>query len=398
VPYESARRARDASALAVVALLSAACGGNGTVPVTPFDATAFEPSVAVFHNGFAVAWYDTRHGHGELYQQGLDEHGERRGPEVRLTTGSRDSYEADIHAIEGTASGDGFVAGWYEKGPDSTYVPRLGRWSRNGTARWIRNLAPRGRNTVVRLEGDLVFAAWIEDEAAPAAGLWTGWWNLGGETVVAPRRIADAGKTTYNLNASLVDGPPGRGVPTALVVFDAKAGTKAEELHLAEDDGLQARVARLTPDDGFPSTYPDLAISGQRASITWVDARDGNEEVYLRVVPRADLARAAAIGGSRVTNTTGHSIGAYTAWSGDRVGLAWCDDTEGQHEIYFAEFDASGTPRAETQRLTQTRAGSLIPSIDRWRGGFVVAWNEWTGGPEGHDAEGRSQVMLRIVP
>ena len=378
-----------------VAALAAGCS-NGFVEVTPFEGTAYEPSVAVFHDGFAVAWYDTRHGHGELYQQALDEHAELRGSEVRLTTGMDDAYEADIHPVEGTPNANGFVVGWYEKGADGAMMPRLGLWSRNGSARWIKSLAARGRNTVVRVRGELLFAAWVEDEVSPTAGLWTGWWNVRGEAVVAPRRIADAGRTTYNLNAALVDGAPGGGVPTALVVFDAKAGTMAEELFLAEDDGLRAQLTRLTPDDGFASTYPDLAISGQRAALTWFDAKDGNEEVYLRVTTRAELARADAHGGLRVTATKGHSIGAYTAWNGDRLGLAWCDDTPGQHEVYFAEFEAFGTPRGETQRLTETRAGSLIPSIHRWRGGFVVAWNEWQGA-DGHDADGRSQVMLKIL-
>lgn len=109
------------------------------------------------------------------------------------------------------------------------------------------------------------------------------------------------------------------------------------------------------------------------------------------------MVRADALTGVRVTTTKGHSIGAYTAWSGDRLGLAWCDDTEGQHEIYFAEFDASGAPKGATQRLTDTHPGSLIPSIHAWRDGFVLAWNEYEGA-SGHDEEGRSQVLLKLVP
>src|SRR6185503_2060196 len=126
--------------------------------------------------------------------------------------------EADIHAIESAATGDSFIVGWYEKGADKTMTPRLGLWSRDGVARWIINLSARGRNTVARVRGELVFAAWIEDEVSPAAGLWTGWWNLKGEVVVAPRRVADAGKTTYNLNAALTSDSRGHGVPVAFVV------------------------------------------------------------------------------------------------------------------------------------------------------------------------------------
>ena len=105
--------------------------------------------------------------------------------------------------MEGSSSGDGFVVGWYERRADRTHLARLGLWARAGDARWTQTISERGRNTVARVAGDLVFAAWIEDEADPGAGVWSGWWNLRGDMVVAPRRIADAGKTTYNLNAAL---------------------------------------------------------------------------------------------------------------------------------------------------------------------------------------------------
>jgi hypothetical protein len=385
------------AATPLLVALAAGCGRpSGAVEVTPPDGLGFEPSVAVFHDGLAVSWYETRHGHGELYERPVDDVG-RLGTEVRLTSGTPDAFEPDINPVEGTAAGDGFVVGWYEKGADNSMVPRLGLWSRSGTARWITDLSPRGRNTTARVRGDLVFAAWIEDEVEPAAGVWSGWWNLEGKLVVAPRRVGAASKTTYNLNAALADPVPGHGVPTALVVFDAQVGTRAQELHVLEDDGIESRVTRLTPDDGFASTYPDLALEGTRAAITWFDTRDGNEEVYLRVVGRQELARPDAIGGARVTTTKGHSIGAYTAWNGGRLGLAWCDDTEGQHEIYFAEFDTAGTPRGAAERLTDTRAGSLIPAIRAWRAGFALAWIEYQGGPDGHDVQSRSQVLLQLV-
>jgi hypothetical protein len=76
-----------------------------------------------------------------------------RGTEVRLTAGTRDAYEADVHAVEGTPNGNGFVVGWYEKAADKALVPRRGLGSRNGTARWITTLSSRGRNTVARVRG-----------------------------------------------------------------------------------------------------------------------------------------------------------------------------------------------------------------------------------------------------
>ena len=385
------------AAVAALVLAANACGGTtGLVEVTPENAMAFEPSVSVFRDGFTVAWYDTRTGHGQVYERLLDASARLQGSAVHLTPDAPDAYEPDVQAVEGVAGGDAFVVGWYEKSTDSTFAARLGMWSRHGAARWVTTLSPHGRVPVIRVHGELVFAAWIEDEVTPAAGLWTGWWNLKGEVVVAPRRVADASRTTYNLNAALARDRVARGVPAAVVVFDAQIRTKAQELYLAEDDGVQARVTRLTPDDGFASQYPDVTLSGTRAAFTWFDEKDANQEVYVSVGTFALLAQPDAIAGTRVTSTPGHSIGAYTAWNGDRLGLAWCDDTPGQHEIYFAEFTADGARLGETKRITTTRADSLIPAISAWRRGWVLTWIEYEG--TGHDERGRSQVLLTLVP
>ena len=386
-----------AAAMAVAAAGAiGGCGSASVVAVTESSAGAYEPSLAAFRDGLAVAWYDTRDGHGEIYQRALDADATLAGPEIRLTTGVNDAYEADIQPAEGIAGGDGLLVGWYEKVGSGHLVPRLGLWSRNGAARWIRTLASAGRNVVVRVRGETVFAAWVQDEASPRAGVWAGWWNVSGEPIVAPRRLADAGKTTYNLNAAF--GPEqAHGMPEALVVFDATAGTKAEELFLVEDDGAVARVTRLTRDDGLASKYPDLAVSGTRAALTWFDARNGNDEVYLTVRPLASLSQPDGLVGTRVTTSPGHSIGAYAAWNGDRLGLAWCDDTPGQHEIYFQDYDATGAPLAAARRLTETPTASLIPTIRPWRAGFALVWNEYQGA-SGHDEEGRSQVVVRLVP
>lgn len=389
--------ARAVSAVLTALLAAPACSrATGFVEVTSRDAMAFEPSVAVFRDGFTVAWYDMRFGHGEIYEQSLDASGALKGVETRLTNGTGDNYEADIHAVEGTAGGDAFAIGWYDKATAGTYAARLGLWSRASATRWTTTLSPRGRHTVARVQGELVFAAWIEDEGPTAAAVWTGWWNLKGEAVVAPRRIADAGRSTYNLNAAILPDSAGHGVPTALVAFDATVHTKADELFVAEDDGVQARVTRLTPDDGFASKYPDVAVSGSRAALTWFDEKDGNQEVYLGVGPVAGLATPDALHGDRVTTTPGHSIGAYTAWNGDRLGLAWCDDTPGQHEIYFAEFTKDGAPHGDTRRVTNTSADSLIPSIHGRNSGWVVTWIEYEG--SGHGGQGRSQVLLTLLP
>lgn len=344
-------------------------------------------------DGFVVAWYDTRDGHGEIYTRRLGADGTLAGPERRLTTGSSEAYEADIAPLA-----DGFVVGWYEKTGDGHVTPKLGAWSDDGAARWTKTLASGGRNTVARTCGTLLFAAWITDEAGDRAGIWGGWWTTGGDLLIAPRRLADAGRTTWNLNAA-IDPESSADRPRAWLAFDARAGTASEELFVVDVAMRTQRVLRLTPDDGVPSKYPDVAVAGDRAALTWFDVEDGNEEVYVALVARAALAHGRIDKPMRVTSTPGASIGAYLAWNGDRLGLAWSDDSLGQHEVFLQVFDASGRAAAEPVRLTNTRSSSLIPAIEAAGTGFALAWGEFDApAGDGHGDGGRSQIAFTLTP
>ena len=363
--------------------------------VTQTPGAALEPSLATFRDGFVVAWYDTRDGHSEIYARALSADATPAGPEWRLTSTDHDAFEADVHAL-----GDhDFVIGWYEKTSQAVLVPRMGRWSRDGRQSWVETLAPNGRNTVVRVDGDLVFVAWVQDEDEARAGVWAGWWRASGEVAVPARRVADASRTTWNLNAAVAPGSTPV-APRAWVVFDAKVGSRSDEIFLVEV-GSARPVTRLTPDDGVSSKYPDANPAGDRVAITWFDTVDTNEDVYLAVGLASQLLRHDGLSTAktmRVTSTPGHSIGAYVTWNGPRVGLAWCDDTVGQHEVYVQTFDPSGRPQKRPQRLTETQDGSMIPAIEPWRSGFAMAWTEREAAQTGAHADGRAQIAVRVVP
>ena len=89
-------------------------GGPAAPPlahVTQTPRAALEPSLATFQDGFVVAWYDTRDGHGEIYARALSADATPAGPEWRLTSTDHDAFEADVHAL----GEHDFVVGWYEK-------------------------------------------------------------------------------------------------------------------------------------------------------------------------------------------------------------------------------------------------------------------------------------------
>lgn len=103
----------------------------------------------------------------------------------------------------------------------------------------------------------------------------------------------------------------------------------------------------------------------------------------------------------RITTTPGESIGAFVTWNAPRFGLAWNDDTVGQHEIYFQSLDSQGQRLGPARRLTDSEPSSLIPAIRRSGDGFALLWNEVQPREDDvlHDeAGGRSEVMFGLVP
>ena len=358
---------------------------------------AFEASLAVSGKQLAAAWYDTRDGHAEIYFRMLDALGRPAGPERRVTYGTDFAYEPDIDALDDT-----LAIAWYERNPATNALrAKLAGVSRDGHVLWVKSLSPdghEGRNPVVRVVNGEVLCAWLDYRAGQSPEVWAGWFDAKGRQLAPPQRVAPAGRTTWNLNAAV----DSRG--RAWLAFDATAGTLFDELFLARVGKTTSRVVRVTDDDGVASKYPDVAFSGDRVALTWFDERDGNQEVYLTVAPVLELdelpehPRNLERRVHRVTETPGESIGAYVTWNGRRVGLAWCDNTEGQHEIYLQQFDADGVALGAQTRLTHNPTHSLIPAIRAWRDGFALVWNEFMAGRGGpHGADARSEIWFSFV-
>ena len=329
-------------------------------------------------------------GNAEVYVRPLDADGRESGPELRLTTTSTQSYEPDIAPLT-----DGFGIAWYEKAHDGAMHAQLGVWQRDGTPVWSAPVAAGARpsrNPVVRSFGDALFCAWIEADGDGRESVWGGWWALDGQPRGAPARLGPAGETTWNLNAAIA--PSG----DAWVVFDAHANTRVDELFAATLADGRATLARLTADDGIRSKYPDLTLWADRGAITWFDERDGNREVYLAAAPADELLLSIEERARRVTSTPGVSIGAYLAANGDRVGLAWSDDSSGNYEVFFQSFDDAANSLAPPRQLSDTPTNSMTPAIEPWRDGFALAWDEVAPASRGADVEHtRAEVVFTTV-
>lgn len=390
--------------MSLLCVLMAACDDFTQVSHSGFG--AFEPALTVTGGKVITVWNDNRHGVDEIYARLLDANLAPLTEELRLTNSSAASYEADAAIFTGN-----LAVAWYEKSEDGQLSVKLGMWSLQGEQRWQRQVkvsARNGRVPLLEAVGNRLFIAWVEEDipasvppddaanAGIAPAVYGAWVDASGNYLVQPFRIADASRTTWNLNAdALPDG-------SIALVFDAEARTQASELWLSVINDAAVQTVMLTDDDGFDSKYPDVAASTAGTALTWFDIKEGNNEVYLALVNiqtlLSDNARLEPVA-TRITTTPGDSIGAYLAWNADTLGLAWNDDDPGQHEIFFQRFDSQGRALAEAYRVTDTAAASLIPAIVPLNAGFALGWSEAVLGNShtGGNTETRSEIAARYV-
>lgn len=342
---------------------------------------AHELSLATIGESGFTAWHGGPAGRSSIYLQKLDDGGKLIGEPSKIQDGDGLAYEPDLIAVD-----NGLVVAWYERSPkDGKLTAWLAGVSEGGHRDWIVQLSGRGpdaRNPVIRPIGREIHVAWIEQgqtQDAYGASIWFQRFSQDGRALSAAVRLADANRETWNLNAGLNGN-------ALYVVYDAALGTEAHELHMiAVSEGGVSRQ-RISEDDGHASLYPDLQFSKSgRAALTWFDARDGNQEVYLLVGDPKDLTPQGARDAQRITHSPGASIGAYVTWNADEVGLAWVDEIEGQTRLFARRFTSEGRALGPASLLSTGPNQAGVPVIRGYRDGFVVAWNDYVlGGIKGH--------------
>jgi len=275
-------------------------------------------------------------------------------------------------------------------------VPRqvalLARFDAAGRKIWQRQLSAqesRGRIPVVRVAGEVIHVAWLEQRGDAAPMLRVASLDKQGNWLRPPRDVAEAGSDTWNLNAAV--GP--RNV--LQVVFDRAEGGRAKEVHwvIVREAGIEQR--RVDADDGRASVFPDIALEDSRYAITWVDSRDGNDEVYLRC-GGLDASGSPATpvpddpAPQRVTRTPAESMGAYAVWQEGILELAWSEGRGGHRELWRQSFDQDCRPRTAARRVAAWGWQAGIPSLAASPAGLALAWNGLRG-PS-------SVVLLKVWP
>jgi len=129
----------------------------------------------------------------------------------------------------------------------------------------------------------------------------------------------------------------------------------------------------VTSADVIRSRLPSLVWTGAQFGLAWQDERDGNEELYFARLDVHGVKQGADV---RVTNDGAPSVDPSLAWTGSGFGVAWCDDRDGNLEIYFARLNAAGVKQGTDVRVTNDGQNSERPAV-AWSGSeFVIAWQD----------------------
>lgn len=356
---------------------------------------AYELSLATGEAGQYAAWHGGPNDGSSIYIQRVDGDGRLSGKPFRVSDGKRLAYEPDLIFGENQ-----LITAWYEKTPDTGRLSaRMAGLDLHGRLLWTTPLTDetlQTRNPVVRRIGKDVHVAWIQQSATnrkSEATVWYRRFSQAGVPETLPRRIGRASWDTWNLNATVYG-------KRFIVTYDAAETTAAHELHMIDITPDDVRHRLLSLDDGHPSLYPDLQVNeAGQAALTWFDQRDGNEEIYLIVAPFELLGTDNMPAARRITNDRSASIGAYVAWNGAILGLAWSDSPYGSREIFIETFDRVGHSLGPMQAISASKGQASVPSIRPSAAGFLVAWNDYTAQKgDAHGTGASSVAQFKWVP
>jgi hypothetical protein len=126
-------------------------------------------------------------------------------------------------------------------------------------------------------------------------------------------------------------------------------------------------------DDATDSTGPSLAWNGAEYGLAWKDARDGNNEIYFRRVGADGTALGSDL---RVTSDAGSSTGPSLVWNGVDYGLFWTDSRSGTGQLWFTTIDPAGSSTSPKLRVSETTSTVLSSSVV-WAGDrYGVVWSD----------------------
>jgi hypothetical protein len=318
------------------------------------------PRAAVDSSGnIHVVWQDTRDGNAEIYYRKLSGSGNPLTPDLRLTTDAALSWFPSV-AIDATGS---VHVGWTDERDSNAEV-------------YYEKLTNAGVTVVndqrITIDPTPAGAPSVAPSIAvdPSGSVHLAWGDgRDGNAEIYYRKLSNSGVPLSSDTRLTVD--PAVSWQPAIAVdlggfvhivwMDSRTGNGEIFYKRLDNNG-----AALAPDtqqslDAADSAFPRISSDALGLlHLVWVDQRNGNADIYYR---KLDPAGAPLTLELFVTSDPG------TSWfpdvAGDASGRAqilWCDDRDGNFEIYYQKLKGLGATVIDDTRLTQAMGESVLPT------------------------------------
>lgn len=128
------------------------------------------------------------------------------------------------------------------------------------------------------------------------------------------------------------------------------------------------------------SLNPDVVWTGSEFGVVWDDVKGKNRDIYFRRLASDGTPLGQAV---RVTSDASLQELASITWDGTDYGIAWTDERDGNREIYARLVDATGSPVGGEVRITTAAGVSERPVIRALKSGdFGIAWQDARSGTD----------------
>jgi hypothetical protein len=303
-----------------------------------------DTSLSTDYNGSRIAsngsivhtvWFDTRDGNKEIYYKRSTDAGITWGADIRLTNDPGWSFSPCI-AISGTNV--------YVVWVDTRIAGVLGEiFYKNSTdngitwgadTRLVYRSSGWGSYPSIAESGQNIHVFWHDTRD-------------GGGAEIYYKRSSDAGvswsseiRITNAIGSSFFPSCCVSGSTVHLVWCDYRDGNYEIYYKCSIDEGINWDLDRRLTFDSSYSYYPYVAVSGSNAHIVWCDNRDGNYELYYKRSTDEGLNWGSD---TRLTNASGISYCPAVCVYGQVVHVLWSDDRDGNFEIYYKQ-NPTGNP------------------------------------------------------
>ena len=337
--------------------------------------------IAAHGDTIDIVWYDNRDGNYEIYSNRSSDAGVTWGSDTRLTNEPSGSYNPAI-----AVSGQDIHVVWEDERDQDIEVYH--KRSTDGGATWEPDVhistmsGPQGIPSVAAVAG-CVHVVWVDFSLLGNSEIWFCRSVDGGVTWESPVQISYA--------AGFSSGPSiaAHGSNVHIAWDDWRLGWWNSEIFYrrSTNDGVNWSVEnQLTNDTTFSNT-PSIAVSGNNIHVAWEDMRDGNFEIYYKNSTDNGQTWSSDM---RLTNESTESLHPSVAVSGSNVHITWVDYRDGNEEIYYKVSNDGGLSWDPDIRLTDDQGYSYNPSVALYGQQVNVVWAD--------DRDGNWEIYYKRNP